>query len=124
MSAHTEEAHAGHGSMGRLMTGFALAALLTIVPFALVMGEFHLSRATAVGLIMGLGGVQVLVHLVYFLHVNRSAEEGWTFASTLFSVVILVIVMAGSLWVLHNMDANMMPMPDMDHLSDLHAQQG
>lgn len=124
MSAHLEEAHAGHGSMGRLMTGLALAAILTIIPFALVMGEFHLSRNAVVGIIMALGTVQIIVHLVYFLHVNRQAEEGWTLAATIFSVVIVVIVMAGSLWVLRNMDEKMMPMPDMDHLMDLHNQQG
>lgn len=124
MSAHTEAAHGGHGTFGRLMTGFALAALLTLVPFALVMGEVHMARSTLVAIIMGLGAVQIVVHLVYFLHVNRQAEEGWTLAATIFSVIILVIVMAGSLWVLHNMDANMMPMPDMEHMIDLHAQQG
>lgn len=39
MSAHTQ--HGSHGSMGTLMTGFALAALLTIVPFALEIGRAH-----------------------------------------------------------------------------------
>ena len=122
MSAHTQ--HGSHGSMGTLMTGFALAALLTIVPFALVMGEVQISRIAMIGLIMGLAAVQILVHLVFFLHVNRSAEAGWTLAATVFSVIILVIVLAGSLWVMHNMNENMMPMPDMDHMMTLQSQQG
>ncbi|RWR49308.1 cytochrome o ubiquinol oxidase subunit IV [Sinirhodobacter ferrireducens] len=122
MSAHTQ--HGSHGSMGTLMTGFALAALLTIVPFALVMGEVQISRITMIGLIMGLAAVQILVHLVFFLHVNRSAEGGWTLAASIFSVIILVIVLAGSLWVMHNMNENMMPMPDMDHMMNLQSQQG
>ncbi|RBP87640.1 cytochrome bo3 quinol oxidase subunit 4 [Rhodobacter sp. 140A] len=122
MSAHTQ--HGSHGSMGTLMTGFALAALLTIVPFALVMGEVQISRIAMIGLIMGLAAVQILVHLVFFLHVNRSAEGGWTLAASIFSVIILVIVLAGSLWVMHNMNENMMPMPDMDHMMTLQSQQG
>lgn len=122
MSAHTQ--HGSHGSMGTLMTGFALAALLTIVPFALVMGEVQISRTAMIGLIMGLAAVQILVHLVFFLHVNRSAEGGWTLAASIFSVIILVIVLAGSLWVMHNMNENMMPMPDMDHMMNLQSQQG
>lgn len=122
MSAHTQ--HGSHGSMGTLMTGFALAALLTIVPFALVMGEVQISRIAMIGLIMGLAAVQILVHLVFFLHVNRSAEGGWTLAASIFSVIILVIVLAGSLWVMHNMNENMMPMPDMDHMMNLQSQQG
>lgn len=122
MSAHTQ--HGSHGSMGTLMTGFALAALLTIVPFALVMGELQISRIAMIGIIMGLAAVQILVHLVFFLHVNRSAEGGWTLAASIFSVIILVIVLAGSLWVMHNMNENMMPMPDMDHMMNLQSQQG
>lgn len=125
MSAHTQHgSHGSHGSMGTLMTGFALAALLTIVPFALVMGEVQISRIAMIGLIMGLAAVQILVHLVFFLHVNRSAEGGWTLAASIFSVIILVIVLAGSLWVMHNMNENMMPMPDMDHMMNLQSQQG
>ena len=100
-----------HGTMGRLMVGFALAALLTIIPFYLVMADVDLPRNTLIGIIMGLAAVQIIVHLVFFLHVNGTAEGGWTLAATGLSVVILVIVLAGSLWVMHNMNENMMPMP-------------
>ncbi|MBY6091615.1 cytochrome o ubiquinol oxidase subunit IV [Pseudooceanicola sp. 502str34] len=108
----SDHAHS-HGTMGRLMVGFGLAAFLTIIPFALVMMEVDLPRNWLVGIIMGLGAVQIIVHLVYFLHINSSVEEGWTMAATVFSVVILGIVLAGSLWVMHNMNENMMPMHEM-----------
>lgn len=121
---HAQEVHGGHGSMGRLMTGAVLATILTVIPFALVMGEAGLGRTALIGIIMGLGAVQVVVHLLYFLGVSRSSEEGWTLASAVFSVIILVIVLAGSLWVMHNMDENMMPMPKMDHGMHIHGQQG
>ncbi|WP_454915206.1 cytochrome o ubiquinol oxidase subunit IV [Xanthobacter sediminis] len=124
MSAQTDEVHGSHGSMGRLMTGATLATILTVIPFVLVMGEAGLGRTALIGIIMGLGALQVIVHLLYFLGVNRNSEEGWTLASAIFSAIILVIVLAGSLWVMHNMDENMMPMPQMDHGMNLHAQQG
>ena len=129
MSAdHHNAEHAGHGTMGQLMTGFGLAALLTIIPFGLVMAEVDMSRTTLVGIIMGLGAVQILVHLVFFLHVNRSGEEGWTLSATIFSVIILVIVLAGSLWAMHNMNENMMPSHEMDRqieqMKSLQSQQG
>ncbi|MDK3018232.1 cytochrome o ubiquinol oxidase subunit IV [Pseudodonghicola flavimaris] len=122
MSDHTQ--HASHGTMGRLMIGFALAAILTIIPFALVMGEVEMERTTLIGIIMGLGAVQIIVHLVYFLHVSGDSEEGWTLGSTLLAIIILFIVLAGSLWVMHNMNVNMMPMPDMDQMLNLQSQQG
>ncbi|MBN9888877.1 cytochrome o ubiquinol oxidase subunit IV [Salipiger abyssi] len=126
MSSHTHTA--SHGTMGQLMIGFGLAALLTIIPFGLVMGEVGISRSTLVGIIMGLGAVQILVHLVYFLHLSRSSEEGWTLSASIFAVIILAIVLAGSLWVMHNMNENMMPMPEMhrqiEQMKSLQAQEG
>lgn len=129
MNAHTENTHGsdgGHGTMGQLMIGFALAAVLTLIPFALIMGEVEMSRTTLIGIIMGLGALQILVHLVYFLHVNRDAEEGWTLSASIFAVLILAIVLAGSLWVMHNMNDNMMPMHDMEleQMKSLQSQQG
>lgn len=124
MSAHSEQNHGGHGSMGQLMIGFALAAVLTVIPFALVMGEVDLSRTALIGIIMALAAVQIIVHLVYFLHVRSSSEEGWTLGSTLLAVIILFIVLAGSLWVMHNMNTNMMPMHDMEQMKSLQSQQG
>jgi len=127
MSADTHHAH-DHGTMGQLMIGFALAAILTIIPFYLVMAEVDMARSTLVAIIMGLGAVQIVVHLVYFLHLKRSSEEGWNFFATIFAVIILVIVLAGSLWVMHNMNENMMPMHEMDQhieqMKSLQSQQG
>lgn len=102
-----------HGSIGQLMTGFVLAAILTIIPFALVMSESGMNRTLLVGIIMVLAAAQIIVHLVYFLHVNRHAEQGWTIAGTVLAVVILAIIIVGSLWVMHNMNKYMMP--EMDH---------
>jgi len=122
MSEHSQ--HGSHGTMGRLMIGFALAAILTIIPFALVMGEVEMERTTLIGIIMGLGAVQIIVHLVYFLHVSGGSEEGWTLGSTLLALIILGIVLAGSLWVMHNMNENMMPKHDMEKMLNLRSQQG
>lgn len=110
MAEHHEDSH---GSMGQLMTGFVLAAILTIIPFALVMSGVEMNRTLLVGIIMLLAAVQIIVHLVYFLNLKNNAEGGWTMAGTLLAVIILAIILVGSLWVMHNMNVNMMP--PMDH---------
>ncbi|MBT9385001.1 cytochrome o ubiquinol oxidase subunit IV [Pseudooceanicola sp. CBS1P-1] len=108
-----------HGTMGKLMMGFAMSIILTIIPFGIVMGDPAMSSNMKIGIIMGLGAIQIIVHLVYFLHLDTKGEGGWTMAATMLAIVILVIVMAGSLWVMHNMNENMMPMPnDMKALMD------
>ncbi|MEG0150592.1 MAG: cytochrome o ubiquinol oxidase subunit IV [Comamonas sp.] len=117
MSAH--DIHAGHDdhhdhddlhvSMGDYVKGFILAVILTAIPFYLVMNNVITDRTTAVAVLGGFAIVQVLVHMVYFLHMNGKIQGGWTMLSTIFTVIFLSIAIAGTLWVMFHMNANMMP---------------
>jgi cytochrome o ubiquinol oxidase operon protein cyoD len=60
--------------------------------------------------VMALAGVQVVVHMIYFLHMNSRSEGGWNMLALLFTVLLVGIVLTGSLWVMHHLDVNMMPM--------------
>jgi cytochrome o ubiquinol oxidase operon protein cyoD len=89
--------------------GFALAAILTIVPFALVAAG-TLSTMAVLWVIGVLGLVQIVVHVRYFLHVDLSPEKREEFSLMVFSGSMLVVMIAGMLWILFNMNARMMPM--------------
>lgn len=102
-----------HGSFKSYMTGFVLSVILTAIPFAVVMAGGFESRLLTAALVVGMAVVQILVHMVYFLHMNTRSDEGWTMMALIFTVVILVIVLAGSLWVMYHMNTNMMP--QMNH---------
>lgn len=101
--------HAPHGSFGGYMTGFLLSVVLTAIPFALVMTGVLDRNATLI-LILAMAVVQIFVHMVYFLHMNMKVEDGWSMLALIFTVVFVVITLAGSMWVLYHMNANMMPM--------------
>ena len=63
---------------------------------------------------MLIGAVQIVVHMIYFLHMNPKSEGGWTMMALIFTLVLVAIALAGSLWVMHHLNANMMPMnPEM-----------
>ena len=113
--AHGDQHDDGHdhGSVRSYMTGFVLSVILTAIPFAVVMSGGFESRLLTAAVVVGLAVVQILVHMVYFLHMNTRSDEGWTMMALIFTVVILVIVLAGSLWVMYHMNTNMMP--QMDH---------
>ena len=103
-----------HGTFGGYVTGFVLSVILTAIPFWLVMGNVIESKTVTIAAIMILGGIQIVVHMIYFLHMNSRSEGGWTMMALIFTVVILVIVLVGSLWVMYHLNANMMPMsPEM-----------
>ena len=89
--------------------GFVLSIVLTAIPFWLVMNKIIENRTVAVLVLGGLAIAQILVHMVYFLHMNGKIEGGWTMLSTIFTVVFVAIAIAGTLWVMFHMNANMMP---------------
>lgn len=107
-AAHGHAAHL-HLSRRGYLIGFLLSVVLTAVPFWLVMTGALDSQITAV-LIIGFAVVQILVHTVSFLHVNTRSEGGWTLMAYAFTAVLVLIVIAGSLWIMFHLNSNMMPM--------------
>jgi cytochrome o ubiquinol oxidase operon protein cyoD len=128
MSAH--DIHAGHDdhhghddlhvSQGDYVKGFILAVILTAIPFWLVMGNVIQDRVTAVAVLGLFAVVQIVVHMIYFLHMNGKLQGGWTMLSTIFTVVFVAIGIAGTLWVMFHMNSNMMPEHAMPEHSAAH----
>ncbi|UXU76613.1 MULTISPECIES: cytochrome o ubiquinol oxidase subunit IV [unclassified Paracoccus (in: a-proteobacteria)] len=119
---HGHDDHAAphaHGSRADYIKGFLLSVILTAIPFAIVMSGGFDSRGLTALVVIGFAVVQILVHMVYFLHMTGSQEEGWTLMSTIFTVVVVVILLAGSLWVMYHMNTNMMPQMDHELLQGL-----
>ena len=99
-----------HGSRRVYLLGFALSAVLTAIPFWLVMtGVLADARATGLA-IVALALVQIVVHTVCFLHVNTRSEGGWTLLALIFTGVVAIIMVSGSLWIMYHLAGNMMPM--------------
>ncbi|WP_447931181.1 cytochrome o ubiquinol oxidase subunit IV [Sphingopyxis fribergensis] len=115
MSADPHAAHGHdeiempHASMRDYVIGFVLSVILTAIPFWLVM-TMPLSAGATGAVIMGFAVVQIVVHMVFFLHMTPKAEGGWSLTSLVFTIIIVGIMLAGSLWVMHHLNTNMMPM--------------
>ena len=41
--------------------------------------------------------------------VNSQAEGGWTLMAYIFTAILLLITIAGSLWIMYHLNSNMMP---------------
>lgn len=106
-STATSRAGQSHGSSQSYLVGFVLCAILTVIPFYLVMQPM-LPRPTTLLILVGFAVAQIVVQLVYFLHMNRSSEGGWNLASFVFTLVILFIVVALSIWIIWSMHFHMM----------------
>ncbi|HEX2011428.1 MAG TPA: cytochrome o ubiquinol oxidase subunit IV [Roseateles sp.] len=104
-----------HVSFKGYAVGFLLSAILTIIPFWLVMAKVLPADMTKL-IILGFAAVQIVVQMVYFLHMNGKVEGGWSMLSLIFTVVFVVIILAGSVWVMYHMNTNMMPVHDMSSM--------
>ena len=103
---HTE---AAHGSFRSYMTGFVLSVILTAVPFWLVMSDVLGNAVQTSLIIMAFAVVQIVVHMIYFLHMNTKSEGGWTILALIFTLTLVVITLTGSIWVMYHLNNNMMP---------------
>ena len=110
-----EHGHDGHGAEGPhstlrgYVTGFVLAVILTAIPFWLVMGKVISNSSTTGFVLLGFAAVQIVVHVVYFLHMNTKTEQGWSMLALLFTFMLLAIMLSGSIWVMYHLNHNMMP---------------
>jgi cytochrome o ubiquinol oxidase subunit IV len=98
---------ASTGSLRSYLTGFVLSLILTAIPFALVMSGTWSPSATLVG-ILAAGVVQILVHLYYFLHLDASSEARWNVLALIFTLLIMILFVGGTIWIMYNLYHRMM----------------
>lgn len=92
------------------LVGFALAATLTAISFwvALDRGLFWQS-GVAIGLCV-LAVAQMGIHLVFFLHLTTGPDNANNALAVAFGVLIVVLLGAGTLWIMANLNTSMAPM--------------
>ena len=99
-----------HITVGGYVTGFLLSVVLTAIPFWLVMAKVFPSSTITILVVLAFAMVQIYVHMVFFLHMTSEAEGGWTWMSLIFTLVLLVITLSGSLWIMYHLKTNTMPL--------------
>ncbi|RKF30593.1 cytochrome o ubiquinol oxidase subunit IV [Paraburkholderia fungorum] len=106
--AHTQSLHEeGHGSLSGYIIGFVLAVVLTAASFGLVMNGMLEPRSAMIVLAV-LALAQIVVHLVFFLHLNTSSGQRWNVMALCYTAVAAIILIGGTVWVMHNVSMNMM----------------
>jgi cytochrome o ubiquinol oxidase subunit IV len=98
---------ASRGSLKSYLTGFLLSLILTAIPFALVM-RGTLSSPAALAGIFSAGIIQILVHLHYFLHLDTSSAARWNVLAMIFTILIMVLFVGGTLWIMYTLNYRMM----------------
>ena len=102
-----DSAGASRGSFKSYAAGFILSIVLTTLAFGLAMSG-GLSRSAALSGIIGAAVAQILVHLHYFLHLDSSSSARWNVLALSFTLLIMIIFVAGSIWIMYNLNYRMM----------------
>jgi len=108
---HIEGGGVGARVLGYL-TGLGLAILLTATSFFVAGTDLVWQPSIPVALVV-LAIAQMGVHLVFFLHITTGPDNTNNVLALAFGVLIVLLVMAGSLWIMANLNHNMMPMDQL-----------
>ena len=106
-NAHDTHHEGNHGSVKSYMVGFILSIILTAIPFGLVMFP-SLPKNLTVLVVVAMAVIQVVVHLVYFLHMDRSKEQRSNVSTFLFTAMVIALLVGLSLWIMFNIHIEMM----------------
>jgi len=102
-----------HGSVTSYVTGFVLSVIVTVAAYLAVVNDV-LTSQTLMIVIVGLAIVQLLVQLVFFLHLGQESKPRWKSIVFLFMLVVLVILVFGSLWIMNNLNYHMRATTETD----------
>lgn len=97
-----------HGSMRAYVIGFILSIVLTLIAFFFVY-QHALPKSVLIFIVLGLGFIQVVAQLIFFLHVGGESKPHWQTIVFSFMALVLLIVVMGSFWIMHNLNSRMMP---------------
>jgi cytochrome o ubiquinol oxidase subunit IV len=118
IAASIEAAERTRSDVGIYTIGLALAVILTATSFWVANTSLLWVPGIPLGLAV-LAIAQMGVHLVFFLHITTGPDNTNNVLALAFGVLIVTLVVAGSLWIMTNLNDNMMPPAE---LMDLHMQ--
>ena len=92
--------------------GLFLAVLLTATSFWVANTTLLWGPGVALGLVV-LAIAQMGVHLVFFLHITTAPDNTNNVLALAFGILIVLLVIGGSVWIMTNLNENMMLSPEL-----------
>lgn len=103
------DTEAGKGTTKTYITGFVLSLGLTLVAYLLVsrhVNSHHLiytDKSLNIG-VAALALIQLVVQLVFFLHLGRESKPRWNLTVLSFAAIVVLILVFGSVWIMNNLN--------------------
>lgn len=101
--------------------GFILSIITTLLAYFFVVNELW-STDILIYLVLAIAVVQLVVQMVFFLHLGRGSR--WKAVTFYFTLLVVIIVVVGTIWIMNNLDYNMMHMSPDEMKEYMHKNQG
>jgi len=99
----------GHGSVTTYLAGLGFAIVLTLASFWAAGTSAVWGPAVPI-LLAALAIGQMGVHVVFFFHISSGPGDANNFLALVFGIFVVGLVVFGSILIMANLDANMVPM--------------
>ena len=109
-SVHSTD-HQSNGEHGTVMSytiGFILSLVFTVVPYYLVVSK-SVSGNALLATILGFAVAQMIIQILFFLHLGRGPKPLYNIAFFVSTVGIILVVVGGSLFIMRHLHYNMAP---------------
>jgi len=95
------------------VTGFLISLIFTLIAWGIVnrhvTNGHHLYSHLFINIIvLSLAILQLVVQLIFFLHLGREKKPRWNLQALLAAVGIIIILVVGSIWIMNNLNYSMM----------------
>ncbi|MFZ1249369.1 MAG: cytochrome o ubiquinol oxidase subunit IV [Candidatus Saccharimonadales bacterium] len=99
-------------STATYVTGFLLSLSLTASAFLFVWSykasnDLLFSRGTLIGLLAVLAITQMVVQVMFFLHLSAERKLRLNMLAGAFTIFVVLCLVIGSIWIMQNLDYNM-----------------
>jgi cytochrome o ubiquinol oxidase subunit IV len=99
------------------IAGLVISAVLTAAAF-LAVGTHLIYAPGIVMAVVVFGLAQVGIHLVFFLHLTTAPDNANNALALAFGFLIVCLIVFGSLWIMYNLNHNMMPPDELMRMQD------
>lgn len=99
--------HGWNSSIKPLIIGFIFSAILVFAAYRII-SHMHLKHNWLLCGVVGLGVLQIILQLIFFLHIGLESKPRWNITMLLFTFLLVAILVFGSLWIMQNLNYNLM----------------
>ncbi|GAC1502423.1 MAG: cytochrome o ubiquinol oxidase subunit IV [Candidatus Saccharimonadales bacterium] len=101
-------------SLNKYLIGYSLSIFLSIFAYLIVVNKSFNSQLL-LALVAGLAIIQFIVQMVFFLHLGSETKPRWKLYVFTFMLSVVIIIVAGSIWIMSNLNYHTMTPHDIDN---------